>query len=68
MATESSFYLDQVENCERKAEASTLPNQRDMHLRSKAAWQALADRRLLTETNRAELARKQRAASEVLDG
>ena len=54
MATESTFYLQQVAKCAREAAESLLPNQRAMHLRSQAAWQALADRKLLTETNRAK--------------
>ena len=68
MSTESKFYLQQVEHCAKEAEASLLPNRREMHLRSKAAWQALADRRLLTEENRARLDEQKRlAATEAED-
>lgn len=55
MATESDFYLRQAEQCAVEAAAASLPNRRDMLLRAKAVWQALADRRLLTEANREKL-------------
>jgi hypothetical protein len=64
MATESEFYLKQAESCARQAEASLLPNQRGLHLRAQAAWQALADRRLLTETQRAQIDAEKRQAPE----
>jgi hypothetical protein len=55
MSTESSFYMQQVANCAREAEAAALPNQRDKYLRAQSAWQALADRKLLTEAKRARI-------------
>lgn len=60
MSRESSFYLQQVAQCARDAEAAVLPNQREMFLRSQSAWQALADRRLLTEQASAELEAQRR--------
>jgi hypothetical protein len=66
MATESAFYLEQVENCARDAEAALLPNRREMHLRSQAAWQALADRRILTEANRAKSEEQKRLTASAL--
>ena len=62
MATESEFYLQQVESCARQAEASPLANQRAIHLRAQAAWQALADRRLVTEAKRSRLEAEKRLA------
>jgi purine-nucleoside phosphorylase len=38
------FYLRQVAISAQAASDSSLANQRDKHLRSQAAWQALADR------------------------
>ena len=55
MASESDFYLRQAENCAKLADAALLPNRREIHLRAQAAWQALADKRLLTEAQRARL-------------
>jgi len=54
MSTDSRFYLEQAANCAKEAEAASLSNQREMHRRSQAAWQALAERRLLMEANRAK--------------
>jgi hypothetical protein len=62
VSPESSFYLKQAANCAKEAEAALLPNLREMYRRSEAAWQALADRRLLTEANRARLEEQKRQA------
>jgi hypothetical protein len=68
VSTESSFYIQQAAKCAKEAEAAMLPNQRAMYLRSQAAWQTLADRRLLTESNRARLEQQKRqAAAEQAD-
>lgn len=43
MRTPSGFYQTQISLCARMAAEAGLANQRDMFLRSQAAWQELAD-------------------------
>lgn len=44
MSVVPGFYLAQANACEASAQACDLDNQRDKYLRSRDAWQALADR------------------------
>jgi hypothetical protein len=48
------FYLEQAAIAAQQAQDATLPRLREMHLRSQAAWQALADVKAHSEVARAE--------------
>ncbi|WP_066522009.1 hypothetical protein [Sphingobium cloacae] len=52
MSATSSFYLARAAQCGLEAEAADLVNVRERCLRAKAAWQAMADRVLKSETDR----------------
>lgn len=54
MAATPAHYLQQAENCARAADTAQLDNERAKHLRSQAAWLALAARELATQAARAE--------------
>jgi hypothetical protein len=54
MSVSSQFYLDQADLCGRKALDAALSNQREIYLRSQAAWQAMADRTIRTDAERAK--------------
>lgn len=54
MAATSVHYLQQAEHCARAADAALLENERAKHLRSQAAWLALAARELATQAARSE--------------
>jgi hypothetical protein len=54
MAAPATFYLEQAEKCSRSAEASTLDRQREIFLRSRAAWLLLAEREQEVQAGRAE--------------
>lgn len=60
MSATTDFYLTQAEKCEAEAASSSLEQVRDRNLRAAAAWQAMADKLLRTETARAE---KEQAAA-----
>ena len=53
MSLQKNFYIEQATNCAREADEAKLPNLRAMFLRSQKAWQALADRKGLTDEARA---------------
>jgi len=48
------FYLERAAISAQQAQDATLPNLREMHLRSQAAWQALADVKAHSEAARSE--------------
>jgi hypothetical protein len=54
MAATAAHYLKQAENCGQAADSAQLDNERAKHLRSQAAWLALAARELATQAARAE--------------
>ncbi|MBN8844005.1 MAG: hypothetical protein J0H88_12235 [Sphingomonadales bacterium] len=54
MSATIEFYLAQAGKCTADADASSLTQVRDRNLRAAAAWQAMADKLLHTETLRAE--------------
>ncbi|MBL9069854.1 MAG: hypothetical protein JNM03_07655 [Sphingopyxis sp.] len=54
MSATIDFYLAQAEKCTAEAGTSQLTQVRDRNLRAAAAWQAMADKLLHTETLRAE--------------
>ena len=47
------FYMTRVAQCERDADASTLDNVRERHLRARAAWLDMAERLERTQEGRA---------------
>lgn len=53
MSAASHFYLQQAENCGSAAAASPLANRRDVLLRSRAVWLALAEREIEVQNARA---------------
>lgn len=55
MRANSLFYATQIGLCTQRAAEAGLANQRDMHLRARAAWQTLADREAAAEADRARL-------------
>lgn len=64
MATTHEFYRDRAAEARREAEAASLDNVRDRHLRAAAAWDAMAERGERTHRKRIEdEARKAAAAS-----
>ncbi len=54
MSVASLFYLQQAEDCGAAAAASPLTNRRDVFLRSKAVWLALAAREIEVQNARAD--------------
>lgn len=62
MSATIDFYLAQAEKCTAEAGTSQLTQVRDRNLRAAAAWQAMADKLLHTETLRAEKERLSAAA------
>ena len=54
MSATIEFYIAQADKCRTEADASPLTQVRDRNLRAAAAWQAMADKLLHTETLRAE--------------
>jgi hypothetical protein len=52
MRANSLFFQTQIDQCTAMAASAGLANQRDMFLRSLAAWQALADKDAATEVER----------------
>ncbi|HMO74295.1 MAG TPA: hypothetical protein PKD99_07675 [Sphingopyxis sp.] len=65
MSVTSDFYRAQAAKCTSEADESALPQVRNRNLRAAAAWQAMADKLVLTEASRAkQLARK---AAEAAD-
>ncbi len=54
MSATSQFYLEQAAKCARSADDAVLDNQREVFRRSAAAWQAMADRAIRTDTERAK--------------
>ena len=56
MTTPIDFYLQQAEICARAAEATPLANQREVMLRSREAWQAMAERKRAVLDGRSEQA------------
>jgi hypothetical protein len=59
------FYIDRAAQCAREAEASNLDNVRERHLRSRAAWLAMAERLELTNRARDTLAAEKAAIAEA---
>lgn len=53
MSVSSQFYLEQAARCVRSASDAALANQREIFERSAAAWQAMADRAIRTDNERA---------------
>lgn len=54
LTLQHDFYLEQAAISARQAQDATLPKLREMHLRSQAAWQALADVKAHSEKARAQ--------------
>ena len=54
MSTQSTFYQARASEERTKADASSLSNVRDGHLRAAAAWDALAARSMRADRMRAE--------------
>ena len=46
------FFQTQIDHFVGMAAASALPNQRAMYVRAQAAWQALADKEVLAQSER----------------
>ena len=61
MATTREFYLARAAEARAQAEASTLDNVRERHLRSATAWEEMADRVARTDRMRAETEAKKAA-------
>jgi len=61
MSNTSAFYLARADQCAREARETRLENVRERHLRSEAAWRAMATRLLHGERMRiaASVARKE---------
>jgi hypothetical protein len=65
MSVVPGFYLAQANACEAAAKACGLTNQREMYIRSRDAWQALADREaMVAEARRRREAEQDRAGTE----
>jgi hypothetical protein len=64
MSVSSQFYLEQAAKCERSAHDAALDNQRAIFERSAAAWQAMADRAIRTDAERAVRDAAREVASE----
>jgi len=58
MASNSEIFLARADECERDAEASTLPNVRDQLMRSASAWRAMGEAALVSETLQAKAKNK----------
>ncbi len=56
------FYLTRAAECERDAEATSLVNVRERHMRARHAWLAMAEKLELTTTARAKTAAEKAAA------
>src|SRR3546814_20025707 len=54
MSATSDFYRAQADKCQADADGSALTQVRDRNLRAAAAWRAMADKLVRTETARAE--------------
>jgi hypothetical protein len=54
MSVSSQFYLEQAAKCARSASDAALDNQRETFLRSQEAWQAMADRAIRVDAERAK--------------
>lgn len=48
------FFQTQIDHFIAMAAGSALPNQREMFLRAQSAWQALADKEVLAQAERAK--------------
>lgn len=68
MAAISDFYLARAAESARDAQASVLPNVRERCLRAEAAWLAMAERALKSETGRERLAIDKAAGLEPSSG
>ncbi len=58
MSATSDFYLARATESAAEARVATLANVRERCLRAEAAWQAMAERMLKSETERARAARE----------
>ena len=54
MSVSTQFYLDQAAKCAQGAVDAKLPNQRETFLRSQEAWQAMAERAIRVDAERAK--------------
>ena len=69
MSVTLKFYQDRASHARGEAEAASLDNVRDRHLRAAEAWDVLATRRARTNRLRVETdARKAAAALAVVEG
>lgn len=69
MSVTLRFYRDRADQARTDAEAASLDNVRDRHLRAAAAWDAMAARRARTNRMRVETdARKAAEALAVVEG
>jgi len=64
MSATSDFYLTRAAGCAREAEQTELLNVRERCLRAEAAWRAMAERLLKSETERQRQASEKAAHAE----
>jgi hypothetical protein len=61
MSEPASHYLRQAQICADLAAATTLPNQREIYLRSQSAWEAMGLREKAMKATRERLAQEKAA-------
>ncbi len=54
MSVSTQFYIDQAAKCGNDAAGAALANQRETLLRAQSAWQAMADKGIKTDAERAK--------------